>query len=78
MPSETDFITEKENCIIACCKKKMKRRNKKYRFTVWLLLPFLALLTFLATELLAANPQWTEAVYPRKIYPVDRKPGSFL
>ncbi|HKL32527.1 MAG TPA: DUF3810 domain-containing protein, partial [Tangfeifania sp.] len=32
--------------------------------------PLLALLTFLGTEWLAANPQWTDAVYSRQIYPV--------
>jgi len=47
----------------------MKKKQKKYHFPFWLLLPLLALLTFLGTEWLAANPQWTDAVYSRQIYP---------
>ena len=48
----------------------MKKKQKKYRFPFWLMLPLLALLTYLGTEWLAGNLQWTEVVYSRQIYPV--------
>ncbi len=42
----------------------------KYRFPHWLILPLLALITFILTEVAAQNPAWVEKYYARGIYPV--------
>ncbi|MFW5831828.1 MAG: DUF3810 domain-containing protein [Prolixibacteraceae bacterium] len=42
----------------------------KYLFRKWLILPYLALVTFILTEILAANPSLTEQLYGKRIYPV--------
>lgn len=41
----------------------------KIFFQKWLVLPYLAVLTFILTEVFAANPKITESVYGKSIYP---------
>lgn len=42
----------------------------KYLFQKWLVLPYLAVITFILTEYLAANSHFTEKLYSQTIYPV--------
>ncbi len=47
----------------------MKSEARKIRFKKWWLLPVSALLTFILTEILSANPAFVEKYYSRKLYP---------
>ena len=47
----------------------LKLNLSKYLFQKWLILPFLAVITFLLTELLAAKPEITEKIYGQAVYP---------
>lgn len=47
----------------------MAYKISKYLFQKWLILPYLALATFILTEILAANPALTEKYYGAKVYP---------
>lgn len=47
----------------------MKINFAKYQLRRWLYLPLLALLTFILTEIFAANPEFVENYYSNLIYP---------
>ncbi len=48
----------------------MSPKASKYPFPKWLIVPLLALMTFLLTKFLMAYPQVTEKIYSEKIYPI--------
>ena len=48
----------------------MIKRSSKYYIRRWLILPLLAVVTFLLTEILASNPDFVENFYSGFIYPI--------
>ncbi len=53
----------------------MNRKQHRFRFARWLILPVLAVFTFLLTEIFAARPELAGKYYSRLIYPFIA--GSF-
>lgn len=56
----------------------MQIKSFKYIFKNWLILPGLAILIFLISELFARYPQFSESVYSQRIYPLIASTISFI